>query len=145
MKRSLSTGVFMITLITTATVYCYKMAHDEQYRAVHIQASREGEESLPVYAQFKVTQTLKLDEVARVTRINVPISVPTNMGLMDVVLRQKEKEIGRWQLSYQYFDSDPGIKETVLEIRDNRWLAGEVEIEFDGSAIAHADKAIAPG
>lgn len=145
MKMNLSTGVFLLALITTASVYGYQMGYDEQYRAVNIQASREVGSNLPVYAQFKVIQSLYLDEAARVSRIEVPLLVPDDMGLMNVFLRQKEREIARWQLSYQFFNNEPGVKEAVFNLEKETWLSGELEIEFDGAAISHPDKAIAPG
>jgi len=105
----------------------------EEYAVVEIMSSQEPELGLPVYAQFIVTQRLRIEEPVEAVSLFVPMHVPDTSLPFTVRLLQGDRVVREWQsVSGDY---------SLIGLTS---LSGEIEIEFDGSEITHEQKDTAP-
>jgi hypothetical protein len=112
----------------------------EEHQVVDIMASREPDLALPVYAQFTVTQALKLDQPVDLTRLVVPIYFPAREVELLVSLRHEEQLVWRWRLK----PAREGTSEVNLDLLSVRPAAGRFELTFAAPAITHEQRDAAP-
>lgn len=112
----------------------------EEFTALEIQASRETELGLPVYAQFTVTQLLELASPLEIVALRLPIYVSKAGQSLEVELRQADETVQRWR-----FQPTPsGIQELSLSLDTPRLLAGSLAVAIKGQTIPATDRAQAP-
>lgn len=105
---------------------------------VEIQAGREAELGLPVYAQFMVRQTVTLERAENIIGLIVPMYFPDSGKHIYVRLHQAEQELGEWEVS------GAGIRELHLDLDAVQFLAGELTVEFDGRELRGDERESAP-
>lgn len=108
---------------------------------IHIEAATDTlETGLPVYAQFITTQRMRIQEPFQLSRIEVPVYIPTEqVHSLDIRLFQDRHVIEEWQAPKRQ-----GMHTAVLYPSNSRQLAGEIEVQFDGGAIPIDQKDNAP-
>lgn len=112
----------------------------EERPVVDILASREPQLGLPVYSQFVVTQSLSLDTIASVTRLAVPMFIPSDDHSMAVRLYRNGKLVQEWQSP----TAQTGVVEAEFVLDKPTLLDGDLEVQFAGNSISHEDKDRAP-
>lgn len=110
------------------------------YSAINILAYRDPQFSLPIFAQFTATQTLRLSQIIRAKKLVVPMFVPTNAQPISVSLYRNGNLINTWSAPVD----QAGIIEAEFPFGVPIVLDGELEILFDGNAIAYEHKDAAP-
>ncbi len=113
----------------------------QEFAAIRILAAHDvPENGMPVFAQFIVTQTLRVEEPFEATKIVVPIYWPEETEELQIDLRRNGKLVQRWRRQ-----GEAGRTwEEVFEINPAVWLDGDLEVVFNGSKIAHENQARAP-
>lgn len=99
------------------------------------------DKALPVFAQFTVTQTLKLEHSALLSRLSVPLFAPDSSELLTIDMRREGKLLQRWRyrpsLTNQVFEAN-------LRFDPPLYADGNLEIVFSGRQISHDFKHLAP-
>ena len=114
-------------------------SHEE--KIVSINASREPDLGLPVYAQFSITQTVAILSESRLTRIEIPVYIPPgDRPPLQVAVRQRDQEI----FSEAYQPPQSGFDTLQLVLKDRPAVTGELEISVMAPATAAAQKEEAP-
>lgn len=112
----------------------------EESVAVEILAPSEPDFALPVYAQFYVTQFIELPQPMEITKLIVPMYLPSPGQLLIIELKQAGEIIQRWRLRLP----DMGSHDVPLEF-DRPWtLSGQLSVMFDGQTIDHNHREQAP-
>lgn len=110
-----------------------------------IQAPRETELGLPVYAQFIVTQTVQLSLPAVVSRLVVPLAVPDAQAPAVIRLKRYDQTVQEWRLGEVVSGASVGdVVDVELALRPPRLLDEGLALVFDGSEIPHAERQRAP-
>lgn len=108
---------------------------------VTIEASHDTLDNVvPVYAQFVVTQTLKLQSTGPVTHIEIPMHHPVADSPYRVALHGQQK-VGEWELSTE---AGGGVVPVMLSIANPQILRGDFELVVDATNISHDDSNSAP-
>ncbi len=129
--------VLVVLLIVAQTLW---LAGQEENTVVTILASREIRQGLPVFAQFTVSQSLYLKEIASISRLVVPFYVPRAGAPLKIRMMRHNKPVGEWRLPGEL----SGLVEAQFVIDPPQLIDGEVMIEFDGRDIRSEDKDWAP-
>lgn len=115
---------------------------------VTILSSHDADLALPVFAQFTVTQSLWFKEPLLVNRFVVPMYLPREAVPIRLTLRQDGKVISRWSVPPPPRGAgeqlSAGIHEIEVLMPAPRWLAGKLELHFDGSGIEYDRQGQAP-
>lgn len=114
---------------------------EEDYVLLEIKAPRNRQLMLPVFAQFTVTQLIRLPQLAAVAALNVPLYVSDRQGSLRVEIRQRDRLIQRWH----YYPENIGLTEAVFEVAPPVLLEGDIEIVFSAPQIGHAQRHLALG
>ncbi len=108
--------------------------------AVNIKAATDIPDlGLPVYAQFIVTQKLQLNDIVDARALVVPMYVPVVSQPVVIRMFRNGKRLYEWDLPTDAL----GVADVYLPLSDVL-LDGDIEVQFDGSAILHEDKDLAP-
>lgn len=99
-------------------------------KLVMITVSAEAPHRLPVYAQFDVTQTMRLAKPNYVTKIDLPITMPSQpMGELLVELRANDYLLQRWQIPLAAYTAQANQTVTInLPLSTPALLAGKLEL-----------------
>lgn len=96
---------------------------------------------LPVYAQFVVTQRIRLDRPLQITRLTVPMYLPAEGETMDVRLLQQQRVIQQWR---EVPKKSGEVVNVTLSFPQTRELQGDLEVQFEGARISARDPDRAP-
>lgn len=116
----------------------------EEYALIDILANREVEAAMKIYAQFNATQTIAMKKDETIKKVIIPLYLPANAKSIDITLRQEREIISQWELANQTDLAKEGIAEVELSLPDNKWLAGEYALTFDGRTLDYAEQDQAP-
>lgn len=114
----------------------------ESYNAVTILASVDtSENTIPIYAQFIVTQTVAQSEAIVATALELPLwSMSPGKNLI-IRLRRYGQEIAHWE--YETSQTNQAVI-AHLPLASPYLLDGNLEVEVAGVTITHEDKDAAP-
>lgn len=116
----------------------------QEQPALTILASTDiAELGLPVYAQFKVTQSMYLERPIMATRLIVPMYVPAEAKPLAIKLIRDDRIVYAWRYPTEYQQHAETI-EVFLPFITPVMLSDQLELVFDGSAISHAEQEQAP-
>ncbi|MEX1997141.1 MAG: hypothetical protein WEA04_00475 [Candidatus Andersenbacteria bacterium] len=127
-------------VVVSAGIGIWQLREFVEQPAVAIDASREPELGLPVYAQFIVTQTIKMEEPTLVNKIRIPIYISSGSLPITVRLMRNENLVQEWQSPVDTM----GIVEAEFLLTPPALLDGNIEVQFDGREISHNQKDTAP-
>ncbi len=102
---------------------------------LRILGSTEKDLSLPVFAQFIVTQTLSFDRPFLAKELMVPLYLPSDPLPIKISLYEDGKLITWWKYPLETYSE--GSKVAHLPFTVPMRLQGESELRFDGSSIPY--------
>lgn len=141
-RRLLSLIVLIVIIGIASWVMTWWLIGHEERTAVVINAPHDiAEKGLPVFAQFVVTQKLRIDTPALMTRLEVPMFFPTDSEWLKIDLRKDRRLLYRWRYRPDVTDRI-AMANLVFDVPQN--LSGELELVFDGSHIPHDFQHLAP-
>lgn len=112
---------------------------------IDIRASRDRPElALPVYAQFEVSQTLKVHDITNITKIKLPMLVKDPKLPFVISMVWNDHIIGEWLLSDVVSRGENEAQDVELKFSPPVLIDQDFEIRFDGSAIPHDQRDTAP-
>ncbi|MCE9642732.1 MAG: hypothetical protein K8Q97_00245 [Candidatus Andersenbacteria bacterium] len=126
-------------VVWAAVVYSF-ISHDVIF--LNIQAAQLPRLSHLVFAQFTATQTLRWDTPTSITRIEIPLYVPSNSEQILIKLYQNKQLVTWWK--YQAPSSDSGVVLAQLPFIVPTTLSGHIEVMLDGSSIPYTESGRAP-
>ena len=136
-------GLLVIGILIVAATLLYRWSqspHEEP--VVRIEAAYDVlDQTIPVFAQFIVTQKLYLYEPSLITKLTIPIYAPFESRSLDVSLLHRGTLIAHW--NYQPEQSNTVVTAT-LPLDFPLMLDGPLKVVFNGSHIPHEDKEKAP-
>jgi len=109
-----------------------------------IDGSTEKDLSLPVFAQFIVTQTLLLERAIYATELTIPLYLPNEPLPIKISLYQDDLLVTWWRYPLDATNSKTGHAVAHLRFMTPTLLQGKIELRFDGSSISHAMQDSAP-
>lgn len=143
--RLLTFIVSLVILGAIAGIAWQRLQRPVIEKTVAIRAPDLPENALPVYAQFTVTQTFALPELARVTKLVVPVYVSQTKPLLTVDLRQAEKLIARWRLPRAGESRElPATIQADLPLTPPELLEGTFALHFSAPDFSHDQRELAP-
>jgi hypothetical protein len=104
---------------------------------LRILGSTEKDLSLPVFAQFIVTQTLSFERPFFATELMIPLYLPSDPQPIKISLYQEGKLVTWWRYPFDSSVDSEGSKVAHLRFATPTLLQGKSELRFDGSSIAH--------
>lgn len=102
----------------------------EENTVIDILAAREAELGLPVYAQFVVTQSLKLPETSAPRSLVIPVYWPSREHSLIIDLLKEGNSLWRWRV----IEHDAGILELNLSLPVLKEASGNLEVRFVSDA-----------
>lgn len=118
---------------------------NEEYKLIDILAYREPVFGLKIYAQFNVSQEFVVNDRTAVTRIVIPMFIPREAGPVEIIVRQEENVLNKWQLSdYHEAGKGEGIYEIELPLDSNTYWSGKYILTLDGRTITSDQQDRAP-
>lgn len=124
-------------------IYTYAVATREA-SFLKILGSTEKDLSLPVFAQFVVTQTLFFDRPLVATELIIPLYLPNEPLPMKVSLYQDGRLVTWWRYPLKPIEYSEGYKVAHLQFLIPTILQGKMEVRFDGSSLGYDQQAHAP-
>ena len=117
-------------------VFSYAITNKE---TTHLKISglTEPDLALPVFAQFIVTQTLELKRPFLASELKIPLYLPNEPLPIKISLYQNNDLLTWWQYPLVEQELGEGKHIADLQFIVPTSLAGDIELRFDGSLIAH--------
>ena len=109
-----------------------------------ILGSTEKDLSLPVFAQFIVTQTFDFSRPFSASEIALPLYLPSDPLPIKISLFQEDRLITWWQYPFPDAPRSEGRAVAHLRFIAPTILQGKSELRFDGSSITHDEQNRAP-
>ena len=127
----------LIVLAVTGTIWNFSQRlHEDIYLEIHSMQNIE-EDTLSVFAQFVVTQTIKLNDPIDVSRFVIPLYFPARESVVDVTLRQESEIVAHWKLEPINDEEVGRIIEKQIWFALPQQLNGLVELEFAALDVDH--------
>jgi hypothetical protein len=108
--------------------------------ALTINAPQDQAHTLPVYAQFTVTQSLQFASPVRLAKLVVPMAVPQADLPLLIRLIHAHEVVQEWRLP----GTAAGHGDVTVELPHPVRLQGEVQIAFDGTRLGAEAQEYAP-
>lgn len=141
-------GVVSVILIVFCIVgYGIWLLRYEEVVVVDILASREADLGLPVYAQFVVTQTVTVPEIASLTRLSIPMffSGAETLSSYEVAVFRNDTLLQRWQRDVPKLPlGDSLVQDVLFDLDPPRLVDGVLSVRIAAPGIVAAERNRAP-
>jgi hypothetical protein len=136
--------VLQVCVVSSIVYVLYTWATTVQHVSLlRIGGGIEQSLAIPVFAQFTAGQTLQLQGSHDVSEIILPLYIPEHAQKITVSLYQNTKLVSWWKVPKN--QNNAGITYVNLPFIEPIMLSGNLDLRLDGTSIAYADKADAPG
>lgn len=142
MSRTAVIALLLATAVLAGLWLRIRRFEDEP--AIAITASHAVEQSIPIFAQFIVTQRLTLAEPTDVTRLVVPMLAPAGARSLLVKFSRQGQMIAQWYGPTESRPLGEGIVEAVFVFPQPRLLSGAIEVSFAAPRLTHDQQEQAP-
>lgn len=108
--------------------------------AIEIRSGQDVLEGIPVYAQFVVRQTIRIESPIMMRAVSIPFYIPQENTRTIIRVYRNQKNIGDWDVEFP----SKGVVQKTLLLDHAMLVDGTVEVEFDGGHIASSSADAAP-
>ena len=125
--------IALLTLITWLLL-------SRNVKSIEIKAPQDTDAELPVYAQFTVTQTVRIDSPIRLSQVHIPVHTISQKYPVTVSINHQGKEVHSASVDLPSL----GIDDVVIDLTTPVLVDGELRVTVNGGTYAVKEQDQAP-